>query len=309
MSEAEMEVFSLLEKSGLPFQDAVDLAFNQHDEITHLLRQGVPFFEIVRHQKGRHLQRMASLMEYFSLPLAVKYDQQLQESRQVISKKLFSNSVYPLFIMAFATALIYFFSSSILPAFSAFESEDTALLDTLKLLCTVFWIIMVILGGVIIHLLWSPASRFQSLSLLFRIPVLRILCSCECAALFECTQNSALSTSQTLTFMSTSKDFPFASMLARKWKKNLSKGDSLFSCICKDRRLDPAFIRFFQIGGQVSLMESMMKAYQESALLRLQRITKKVSNYILYFAYGSVGLLAVSVYQIMLAPLNLLESF
>lgn len=72
MTENEMEVFSLLEKNGLPFQDAIHLSFHQHESITDLLQKGVPFFEIVRHQKGRRLKRMASLMEYFSLSQAVQ---------------------------------------------------------------------------------------------------------------------------------------------------------------------------------------------------------------------------------------------
>lgn len=304
-----MEVFSLLERNGLPFQDAIHLSFKQHEEITVLLQNGIQFFEIVRHQKGSRLKRMASLMEYFSLSQAIHYDQKLQQSRDLITKKLLSNSLYPLFIMAFASILIWFFSNNILPAFSAFESEDTALLDSLKVVSGLFWLIVLFIGFALSYLLYTKPNHSFGWSLLFKIPILKILCSCECAALLECTQDSSLATSKTISFMQSSTGFPFASILSRQWKKKLSQGYSLFTCIAQDDRLDETFIRFFEIGSQVSMMSAMMKAYQESSLLKLERITKKISNYILYFAYGSVGLLAISVYQIMLAPLNLLESF
>lgn len=309
ITESEMEVFSLLEKNGLPFQDAINLSFQQHDAITELLQKGVQFFEIFRHQKGRRLKRMASLIEYFSLSQAVLYDQKLQQTKDMFTKKLLSNSLYPLFIMAFASILVWFFSNNILPAFSAFESEDTALLDSLKVLTGFFWVFMVIISALIFYFLYTKPSYSLGWSLLFNIPLLKLLCSCECAALFECTQNSGLATAQTISFMQKATGFPFASILSQHWKKKLSKGYSLIACIEQDERLDETFVRFFEIGSQVSMMETMMKAYQESSLLKLERMTKKISNYILYFAYGSVGLLAISVYQIMLAPLNLLESF
>lgn len=309
MTENEMEVFSLLEKNGLPFQDAIHLSFHQHESITDLLQKGVPFFEIVRHQKGRRLKRMASLMEYFSLSQAVQYDQKLQQTRELLTKKLLKNSLYPLFIMAFASILIWFFSNNILPAFSAFEHEDTALLDSLKIMSGLFWFIVAAIGMLIAYFLYTKPNYALIWSLLFKIPLLKILCSCECAALFECTQNSGLATVQTISFMQKATGFPFASILSRHWNKKLSLGYSLMNCIRQDDRLDEMFIRFFEIGSQVSMMETMMKSYQESSILKLERITKKISNYILYFAYGSVGLLAISVYQIMLAPLNLLESF
>lgn len=309
ITEDEMEVFSLLERNGLPFQDAINLSFKQYDAITALLQKGIPFFEIVRHQKGRRLQRMASLMEYFSLSQAVQYDQKLQKTRDLLTKKLLSNSLYPLFIMAFASILIWFFSENILPAFSAFESEDTALLDSLKILSGLFWFVVIIIGALIAYFLYTKPNYSIGWSLLFKIPLLKILCSCECAALLECNQNSGLATVQMISFMQKAAGFPFASIVSRHWQKKLSQGDSLLNCIAKDDRLDDTFVRFFEIGSQVSMMEAMMKSYQESSLIKLERITKKISNYILYFAYGSVGLLAISVYQIMLAPLNLLESF
>lgn len=309
IDQQEMEVFSLLEQSGLPFADNVELSFAQRNEIRKLLNEGVPFARIISYQKGARMKRLAALLENFSLPIAIDYDQRLQKSREVMTKKLFSHSVYPLFIMAFATGLVWFFSCSILPAFDQYQSSDSALLDGLKLFTSVFWIL---LGGFAIFLgslFVGPDLGRTNRNPMFAIGLVRMICSIESAALLECTQSSQLSTMQTLAFMEKKASFPFASVIARKWSSALKNGCSLFDCIQKDKRLDPAFIRFFEVGLNGSAMEQMMQAYQQRALTVLERKMKKLSNWVLYLAYGSVGLLAISVYQIMLAPLSMLNSF
>ena len=225
-----------------------------------------------------------------------------------MTRKLFSHTVYPLMIMAFATGLVWFFSLTILPAFGEYASNNNALLDSLKVFTSVFWIILGVFALFLGALFVWPDVDSSKFNPLFRLSLVRIVASIECAALFECTQNSSLPTSQTLQLMQNTGSFPFAALLARKWSKSLRKGRSLFECVQKDSRLDSLFVQFFEIGLNASIMEKMMQAYQKSALMILEKRMKKLANYTLYLAYGSVGILAVSVYQVMLAPLSILET-
>ena len=289
-----MEVFSLLDQSGLSFQQNIELSFRQSQKIHDLLNQGVPFYKIVSHQKGQRMKRMGVLMDHFALSQALEYDLRLQSAKTVMTRKLFSHTVYPLMIMAFATGLVWFFSLTILPAFGEYASNNNALLDTLKVFTSVFWIILGVFALFLGALFVWPDVDSSKFNPLFRLSLVRIVASIEGAALFECTQNSSLPTSQTL--------------LARKWSKSLRKGRSLFECVQKDSRLDSLFVQFFEIGLNASIMEKMMQAYQKSALMILEKRMKKLANYTLYLAYGSVGILAVSVYQVMLAPLSILET-
>lgn len=265
------------------------------------------FSSLLQAQNARSVRQLGTLLDYFSLDQAIQYDARLKESRKILVSRLFSKSVYPLFIMAFSSGLTWFFSSAIVPAFGEFQTIDSTLLDLLKLLSGLFWIavlvLLLFLGQLFLH------TDRMTAGFLFRIPAVRQIACLECAVLFQCAQQSALSTAQTLEFMQLSRSFPFASLLASSWSQQLKAGRSLYSCLEQDRRIDPAFLRFFQIGLHGSLIVKMMEAYQKSTLLQLERLMKKLSGWILCFAYGSVGLLAVSVYQIMLAPLGMLESF
>lgn len=290
-----MEVFCLLDQSGLSFQQNIELSFKQSQKIQDLLNQGIPFYKIVSRQKGLRMKRMGVLMDHFALSQALEYDQRLQSAKTVMTRKLFSHTVYPLMIMAFATGLVWFFSLTILPAFGEYASDNNALLDSLKLFTSVFWMLLGVFALFLGALFVWPDVDNSKFNPLFRLSLVRIVASIECAALFECTQNSSLPTSQTLQLMQNTGSFPFAALLARKWSKSLSKGKSLF-------------VQFFEIGLNASLMEKMMQAYQKSALMILEKRMKKLANYTLYLAYGSVGILAVSVYQVMLAPLSILET-
>lgn len=308
IEKQEMEVFTLLDQSGLSFHQNIDLSFRQAKQIKILLNRGTPFYQIIGRQKGQRMKRMSVLMDHFALSQAIEYDQRLQSAKEVMTRKLFSHTVYPLFIMAFATALVWFFSTTILPAFGEYSSDNNALLDSLKLFTSIFWIILAAFALFLAVLFAFPDLDRFSVNPLFRFSLVRMTASMECAALFECTQNSSLPTSQTLSLMQNTSSFPFAALLARQWAKALNQGKSLFECIRQDSRLDALFVQFFEIGLNASIMEKMMQAYQKSALMILEKKMKRLANWTMYFAYGSVGLLAISVYQVMLAPLSILET-
>lgn len=308
LEEQEIEIFSLLHQSGMPFMDNIALSFRQKDKILDLLNQGFNFSKLMQSQKGKHMKQLGTLMAYFSLDQAILYDGKLRKSREVMVKKLLRHSAYPLFLMAFSTGLIWFFSKAILPAFGEF-SADSSLLDWLRFFTTAFWIgilgFSLFLGSVFI----LDGSKTKEYKVLFTISLVKVIASMECAALFECTQASSLSTYETLELIQKSTNFPFASLLTKRWKKQLQKGYSIAQCILEDIRLDPTFVRFFSLGLQGSIMAQMMSAYQKSALMILEKKVKRLSNWILYLAYGCVGILATSVYQMMLEPLMMLNSF
>lgn len=88
----------------------------------------------------------------------------------------------------------------------------------------------------------------------------------------------------------------------------MERGISFQQCIETDRHLDPLFIRFFRLGSSTARMKEMMEAYQKSATIRFEKKLKKLSNILLYTAYAFTGVLALSLYQIMLEPLAMLET-
>ncbi len=117
IEEQEIEIFSLLHQSGLPFLDNIELSFAQKKAILALLNQGESFSTLIQNQKAKRMKQLGTLLNYFALDEAILYDEKLRQAKEILFKKLFHHSIYPLFLMAFSTGFVGFFSQAILPAF------------------------------------------------------------------------------------------------------------------------------------------------------------------------------------------------
>lgn len=308
LDEKEMDLFCLLLKSGLTFPDALSLSFQSHAEIEKRLEQGIPFSQIVRSQKERNMKQLGVLMEIFDLSLALEFHEQLRKARKTLHGTLLKKSGYPLFLMAFASGLVCFFADSILPSLlGEGGSSYLSLLNLLKLVSLLFWIAVFIGVVAVGWMITFPQAASRISPLLFSIPLLKTFSSMECAVVFECVQKASLSTRQASRLIQESGCFPFAQILWQSWIREIEAGKSLEACIRRERRLEDRFIRFFEIGLETSRMEEMMQAYQQGRLLLFEKQLSQFSRYLLYAAYGFVGILAISVYQIMLEPLSMLE--
>ena len=301
-----MEIFALLLDCGLPFADAIEMSFESQKEIFEFLEKGGSFSQLILKQKSKRMKRLGVLMETFDMRQAIQLDERLNASQTALRQSLIRQSGYPLFIMAFATALIWFFSVSIVPDMC--ENGTNPLLELLKTASLLFWLIFAAGVGAVMWMLKGPSWGSTLHDGLFSFSIFRHLCSMECASLFECTQASGLSTRQIYAFVHRAGCFPFCEMLWKRWKKKMERGISFQQCIETDRHLDPLFIRFFRLGSSTARMKEMMEAYQKSATIRFEKKLKKLSNILLYTAYAFTGVLALSLYQIMLEPLAMLET-
>lgn len=298
----------MLLESGLPFSDCISLSFQNGHNILDRLEKGASFGAIVKEQKGARMKQLGTLMELFDLQRALEFDSKLLQARKSTYGTLFQKSGYPLFIMAFATALIWFFSCSIVPAMAGEGGGSNMILSLLQIASLLFWSVIVCALAMIGWMIFLPSLSSGAGRLLFRLSWLRYLCSMECAVLFECAHQAGMSTRQISHLVEESRSFPFCRILFQKWSRQIEKGVSLNTCILKDRRLDSLFVRFFEIGLSGSRIEQMMHAYQKSSTLVFERQLSHISSTLLYTAYGFVGVLALSLYQIMLEPLEMLEA-
>lgn len=309
INEEELEIFSLLVESGLPFSDAVELSFKESDTILRQLSSGTSFGQIALHQKDGKTRTLGRLCSIFSLTEALAVHKKLQASQKALMDKLVQPCLYPLVIMAFSTVLVWIFSEAIMPMMSMGTSSELPILSLLKIICALFWVLALIVTIALGAMLVIP-DRLSGLSFLFFLfPVMKTLTCLQCASLFEALSQRDLSTRESLELMSDGKSFPFCAMLVNQWTRKLKRGKSMQSILESDPRLDPSFVRLFVLGMQSQSLSRMMGVYQKNALMKLEKSAKKFSKSVLLVAYGFVGILALSVYQMMLEPLSMLESF
>lgn len=297
----------MLLQTGLRFELCIQLSFASFKPIEEQLERGISFQSILQSQSDRFIRALGDLLDWLPLPEASAYFEKIHRFDSLLKEKMLKPCLYPLFILAFVSALVWFFSTSILPSMAVW-SDGTSLwmLEGMKLLLLAFWTLAALVG-LLFAVLYCSGNTQLLTWLVFRIPLLKRAASLQCALLFDCASQYGLSTRQLIDLMDHRRLFLFASLMARRWRQKSEEGASLMDSIQHDSLLDAAFQRCFSLGLSGSGMTAMMEAYQQACLRALELKMKKFSAVVLCLSYTFVGLLALCVYQIMLEPLTTLE--
>ncbi|MGN1277246.1 MAG: hypothetical protein ACI4UK_09690, partial [Floccifex sp.] len=68
-------------------------------------------------------------------------------------------------------------------------------------------------------------------------------------------------------------------------------------------------LTFYQIGSQNAHLSSSLELYLKTTKEKILQTIHKWTIYIQFISYGSVGLIAVLVYNVVLMPLEMLNGF
>lgn len=313
-----MEIFVLLEKGGLPMKDAVELSFKNAGQIIALLESGERFEHILfEKQRGPFFKKLKDLSLVTDFSEALEQVLVLEKGSRKLIQTLVSSAAYPVFLLFFAWLLLWFFALQIVPSMSVYaESTDFFFLYLLCFLFTFFWIctFLAVCAGLLLKsgILPGSVSRlFKKILYRFgcRIPVLSQMISYQLAGYLVVLFQASSDTGMVLKRLSEMKSAGASGQIAEKWLKSMHLGNSFSSCLKQEPLLDPAFVRFFLTGINAGRTVSLLRQYQETAIVQIEKTIRQISLWIQILSYSGIGLLAISVYQIMLAPLSMLGSF
>ncbi len=255
-------------------------------------------------------------MNFLELPKALERVVILEKGSSHLLHLLSSQLSYPMFLMFFAWLLLWFFTLKILPSLSMYAADSEFILLYILLgLFTVFWFGLIVLGLLFLvskkqssGMISKKAS--QILQRLFRkFSLIRKIQSYSLCAWLECLLSCGLSTRETIENLKKMKSTGFICVEAREWNRKMRIGYR-FEEILKDCEwIDPIFLTFLEVGMESSQVVSLLNSYRKQTLIQIEKELKQFSVYIQCLAYGSVGMLCISVYQVMLAPLNMLSTF
>lgn len=317
MTPDEIRNFVLMSQSGLSFRQAAVISFRNADEIFDLLKQGIPLEKVFTYnQKKKFFRQLGELLNFLELPKALERVVILEKGSSHLLHLLSSQLSYPMFLMFFAWLLLWFFTPKILPSLSMYAADSEFILLYILLgLFTVFWFGLIVLGLLFLvskkqssGMISKKAS--QILQRLFRkFSLIRKIQSYSLCAWLECLLSCGLSTRETIENLKKMKSTGFICVEAREWNRKMRIGYR-FEEILKDCEwIDPIFLTFLEVGMESSQVVSLLNSYRKQTLIQIEKELKQFSVYIQCLAYGSVGMLCISVYQVMLAPLNMLSTF
>ena len=301
---------SLLLDSGLDTNTIIGLCFKESNNILKVLSEGKSLIDVLcNDQKSKYFKLIHILAGNMSLRTAIKCADKIDTSTNEVSKNFLSKIAYPVFIFCFAYFMILFFSNSIVPSMITYSEEQKGflLLDLLTILFSILFIMLVLFIVVLIIYHLFDQSKERMLPVLMKMKIFRLYTSIQFSILLNALLSCNLSSFICFEVLSKMYFFKEVHYFAKNIYKDLSDGKTLELSI-DTKELDETFKIFFKIGMKASNLASILNIYSSYGITSFKKIVNKTILSIQIFSYSCVGLLVLVVYQIMLMPLNMLNT-
>lgn len=310
----EWDALAKLLRQGYAFSDAYTLiqgdgkllrALEQGESLSELLLQG---------HHGSFYDHLRFFMSITSLSEAISAALQMDETMKSMRRRLVKQCRYPmlLFVMAFFTLTL--FTTRILPQLMqsfTMNEENELLLKTVVglrgLAVVVLWLIIM---GLLIALIANRSSKgkLRILQALRFSCLPQQYCSYLLAGYFAQLHRHGVTTKNAFAFLTRFKDGSLLAHCAVQIEAQLQAGVPLTECLSSQPWLDHAFVRTWRIAEHTHSLEASLEQYQRRQEALWEQLLKRVGMGIQIGVYLFIALMVLIVYQIMLVPLQLMES-
>lgn len=304
-----MEQFSLLLQKGLDTKFMIEICFKEHEAILERLGQGQTLTSILTDSSKSYFRTLKVLCHVLPLKQAILCEKELEKAGKSKIGQLIKNSIYPLFLFLFSGFMILFFRHVILPSMSVFTKQEHFVF--LSLMEVSFLSILILISGFLV--LSTVLFKHQNGQLFFyrkvlsHLPLLQKIFTIQFALRLSAFLGQGISTMRCIDILCELPYSFFVSIHAKTIQKALQNGEpfqkALSYCV-----LDPNFFLFFQIGTQTSSLKDLLQLYILKAEKEMEQRLKTIQLIIQIISYISVGIVVLVVYQILLMPMNMLNT-
>lgn len=295
-----MTLFLSLQNAGVPAQSAIPMAFDDGEEILARLQSGMNLCEALARQPGWSL--LAPLGKSLPLSDACTLVLSLRHGKRLIKKQSAAAMAYPAFILTAVWALLGFFCESVLPSMAEFLAGDSLvwIMEGLHTLLGLFLVFSVVFGLVI----WLGLSGRLEISLSF----VRQSHTLSLLALVGACLEARLSSLEMMQLLNSLDLDPALKAMTASMRRALVAGQDIYESLCGMPGLDPACLVYVRLGLEGLGLSRMLEMYEKKTLAAMEHQLKKVCLWLQSASYGATGLCAILVYQVLLAPMNVLSS-
>ncbi|WP_297237213.1 type II secretion system F family protein [uncultured Faecalicoccus sp.] len=305
-----MEQFTMLMEKGLDTHFMIEMTFRASDLILERLEQGDSLIEALSLDQSSFFKRIRAFNHVLSLKKSIQCALELEKITKGNLIDFVKKMIYPFFLLSFTYLMILFFDAYILPGMMSFTQESNfSILSVLKILYTLFFLVL----GCTVFLcvfLWKKKERRTILYRygLFKIALFKKILTLQFSVAFCILLGQGLSTSKALHTLFEMDDQSLISIYAREIYSSLEQGNRIEKAISV-LPFDTDFIRYFQMGLHTSNLESMLSLYNDKLKQKVNKEIQRMSLVMQCISYLSVGIVVLVIYQLLLMPLNLLNSF
>lgn len=316
LNEQEFYFLSELLKKGYPLLEALSFLKKDDTRVKEALESGVSIQDIfLSHHKGRFYMHFAFFLEVSSLADAIESALHMMSFEKGIKKKLVKQCTYPLFLLVFSFIILIFFSRFIIPQMlNSFDAKDdfALLISLLSLLQYVFYFLLGIVLCFACFFLYGSFQPLKQSVWLYqhhqRVPLLKDIISYQLAGYLYELEAKGISTKAAFHYLLHLKETSILHHFMKDIIFALESGAQLHDVLDQSTLLSSSFKQMFYIGAHNDNICEMMELFMKQQELYWEKLIKKAGASIQCLAYVFIACMVLSVYQIMLIPLQMLDT-
>lgn len=309
-------------ENGFSFTDTLQILKTKRNahRITHVLEkleQGQTFKDafsmLLPHCYRRYFN---NFIRYLPVLESMRISVELASHEEKMKQKMMKDMVYPVVMLFVMFIGMYLFNGFVFPQMmtlmTSFEINVTSYYFLRSFIQLLSWLVTILL--VVGIFLWVVFQEPNRKCWLYRVLVKYVpdslmvqKASAEFARYFlECVR-VRISTIQTMKILLDIKEKPLVRLIAQELNDALSKGES-FEETLHTPYVEHALQQFFQIALHGSNCEKMLEGY---LVMNQQRHTKQVRIFtrsVQLSCYGTIGLILLVIYQILMLPMQMLQN-
>lgn len=311
-----MQLASLLER-GYTFTEVLSLLDVTYDQTILLerMKKNVSLQDIVLEDtRGKFHNYLAFFIRLNSLSEAIYSSLHMIEFEKQLKKELVKKTAYPLFIFIISFFTIYLFSNFVIPQLlSSFDNQENQILyEVLSIIKNGSIFICVCFIFLMFSFILIQKSTF--LSDLFyakaipNINVCKDFISYFLSGYLKTLHERGLSSKQSFQFLNALEGNRYLVKTIRLLNQQLSLGTDMMVAIQNSKYLSKRFKANYMIASHNGEFEKTLESFMVLQREKWFLLIKKISICVQCISYAFIGVLVICVYQIMLIPLQMLET-
>lgn len=309
-------------ENGFSFTDTLQILKTKRNEhrikyVLEKLEQGQTFKEVFSMLLPKGYRRyFNNFIRYLPVLESMRISVELATHEEKMKQKMMKDMVYPVVMLFVMFIGMYLFNGFVFPQMmtlmTSFEINVTSYYFLRSFIQLLSWLVTILL--VVGLLLWVVFQEPNRKCWLYRVLVKYVpdslmvqKASAEFARYFlECVR-VRISTIQTMKILLDIKEKPLVRLIAKELNDSLSKGES-FEETLHTPFVEHALQQFFQIALHGSNCEKMLEGY---LVMNQQRHIKQVRIFtrsVQLSCYGTIGLILLVIYQILMLPMQMLQN-
>lgn len=295
---------------GLQTSFMIEQTFKDHESILKSLESGQSLVSILCSPAGVYFQILDALSQILPLKEAIQCASSLEKAGKRKAMRFLAKMAYPISLFIFSYLMVTFFESSILPSMQSFTQAENFLGIQLIKWFLSFWLILGCIGIVLLLILnCSKELRVYAVSNLFnKIPIFKAMMTWQFSCALSACLGHGISTERTLKTLCLIQDHSYIQYYAQSLQEQLKQGCTIVESL-QNIGVDETFLHYYLIGSRSNNLQAMLDLYQRKTEKRIDLAIKKISIWIQVLSYFSVGAVVLIVYQVMLLPMELLNTF